>query len=133
LQCKGYPTTGECNIGLSAFGPGSVNFTKTYQNDILKSIEIVLSKALAQKAMNLDEKWAHLSDDLSDPLHRVVTFCVPSSSDGFGFKVYQNQSASPVMVQFNGTINNGKICKAIFDFSVSGFRARTVFRFGVQN
>lgn len=52
-----------------------------------------------------------MRDDRADPLYKVLTFYVPSSSDGYGFKVYQNQNNKDVVVQFKGHINGGRMSK----------------------
>lgn len=75
---------------------------------------MVLSKAFASKAMQIDEDWGHLRSDRQDPLYKMMTFYVPSSTDGYGFKVFQNQSNSDVVINFKGHIDGGRISKIIF-------------------
>lgn len=111
FKVKGYPKTEGSDIGVSVFGPSVVALRKAYENDILKKIEIVLSKAFSSKSMQIDEDWGHMREDRQDILYKVTTFYVPSSSDGYGFKVYQNQSNKNVVIQFKGNIEGGRMSK----------------------
>lgn len=72
-------------------------------------MELLLSKGFASKAFQFDDDWARMSKDKKNPLNKISTFYLPSSSDGYGFKVYQNQGNEDVVVEFKGTIDGGKM------------------------
>lgn len=106
---KGFPTDPELDIGLSVYGPSSVNILKKGKTSLFSSFEKMISKALASKAYQLDDEWGSLSQDESNPLNKVKTFYVPSSTDGYGFKIYQNQGGQDVVIQTKGKIEAGRM------------------------
>ena len=102
-------------ISVSAYGPGEVIFKRVYSTEMIESLEIYLALAFRSKARLLNEKWGHLSYDQKNALYGVFTFFVPSSSDGYGFKIYHNKHRNKnTIIKVVGSIENGRLCNNRF-------------------
>lgn len=111
---KGSPRRQVIPIGISSFGAGNVQFRKHIQSVVQDKLELNLSRAFLDKIKQIDsadQEWASLSSDTSNELHKVKTFRLDSSTDGYGFKIYKNNSYNPVTIQISGEIKGGKLSK----------------------
>jgi hypothetical protein len=61
------------------------------------------------------QEWGVLHNDLLNEISKVKTFRVDCSTDGYGFKLYQNNSQLPITVQLSGSIKGGRFSN-IFNF-----------------
>ena len=99
------------DIGISVYGLKEVSFSRLPSLGKYQTPEEYLSHAFIQKSLILPFNWLHMSRNQNSLKHKIRTFYVACSTDGYGFKVYRNKTGRFPTIRVTGRIQNGILGK----------------------